>query len=93
MVDRESPTIEEIRQTIKSARDSVWVITNTLEQLASGKTPNLNLKGDLQRNVGHLGNVVARSYIVESGEDISDLEAAIVVGKAELVKDIWPTAN
>jgi hypothetical protein len=83
-------TIEQIRGTIRSARDSVWVITDEIEKLNAGGTPNENAKGNIDRNVSHLKLVVADQEIIDSGEDIADLTAAITTGEAKLAEDIWP---
>jgi hypothetical protein len=82
-------TIEQIRGTIRSARDSVWVITDELEKLNAGGTPNKNAKGNIDRNVSHLKLIVADQEIIDSDEDISDLIEAIEVGEAKLAEDIW----
>jgi len=92
MEDREPKTIEQIRGTIKAARDSVWVVNDTLGQLAAGKTANKSRKGDLERNVGHLKLVVSDPEISESGEDIQDLHDAIAAGELKLAEDIWLTS-
>ena len=89
MDDREQKTIEQISGTIKAARDSVWVITETLQQLEDGKTPNRNRKGNLERNVGHLKIVVSDTEISESGENIQDLYDAITAGEQKLAENIW----
>jgi hypothetical protein len=86
-------TLEEIQGTIKAARDSVWVIEDTLQKLADGDTPDEQLKGNLERNVGHLKLVVGSADVVASGEDISDLNAAIAAGEAKLAEDIWPAKD
>jgi hypothetical protein len=83
-------TIEQIRGTIRSARDSVWVITDEIEKLDAGGTPNKNAKGNIDRNVSHLKLIVADQEIIESDEDISDLIEAIEVGEGKLAEDIWP---
>jgi hypothetical protein len=86
-------TIEQIRGTIRAARDSVWVITDEIEKLNAGGTPNKNAKGNIDRNVSHLKLVVADQEIIDSGEDISDLIEAIEVGESKLAEDIWPADN
>lgn len=85
----EAMTQEEILSTIRAARDSVWVIENTIEKLTAGAEASEELHGDLDRNVSHLKLVVASQEIVDSGEDISDLEEAITTGEAKLAEDIW----
>jgi hypothetical protein len=89
-MENETPrTIEQIRGTIRSARDSVWVITDEIEKLNAGGTPNKNVKGNIDRNVSHLKLVVADQEIIDSDEDIADLTAAITTGGAKLAEDIW----
>jgi predicted nucleic acid-binding Zn-ribbon protein len=88
--DREPQTIEQIQGTIKAARDSVFVVNDTLQQLENGKTPNRNRKSSIESNVGHLKIVVSDTEISESGEDIQDLYDAITAGEAKLAEDIWP---
>lgn len=87
--NKKTMTPEQITYTITAARDSVSVVTETLEQLAEGKTANRERKGNIERNVGHLKLVVANQEIVESGESITDLQEAIVIGEAKLAENIW----
>jgi hypothetical protein len=82
-------TIEQIRGTIRAARDSVWVITDEIEKLNAGGTPNNSAKGNIDRNVSHLKLVVANQEIIDSDEDISDIIEAIEVGEEKLAEDIW----
>ena len=84
-------TLEEIQARIIVARDSVWVITDTIEKLKNGQIASLELKIDIQRNIEHLKNITTIKEIVDSGEDISDLLYAIEVGENKLAEDIWPT--
>ena len=86
-------TLAQIQGTIKSARDSVWVITDEIEKLTAGASPNKMHKGNIDRNVEHLKLVVADTEIVDSGEDIADLIAAIATGEAKLAENIWPAAD
>jgi hypothetical protein len=85
----EPRTQEEILQTIKAARDSVWVIEDTIQKLEDGQRATEELYGNIERNVAHLKLVVADQEISGSGEDISDLEGAILTGEAKLSEDIW----
>ena len=89
MEETRQRTLEEIQGTIRAARDSVWVVNDTLAKLAEGVTPNNELKGNLERNVGHLKLVVADPEIIASNEDIADLHTAIAVGEAKLAEAIW----
>ena len=86
-------TLDDIKRTITSARDSVWVIGDEIEKLAAGKPANNERKGNIERNVGHLKIVVADQAIVDSGEDIADLQAAITTGEAKLAENIWTTGE
>lgn len=83
-------TLAQIQGTIRAARDSVWVITDEIEKLTAGASPNKNNKGNIDRNVEHLKLVVADAEIVDSGEDIADIIAAIATGEAKLAEAIWP---
>lgn len=84
-------TQEQILNAIIAARDSVWVIEDTIEKLNGGESPSLELKSNIDRNVSHLKIIVADQEIVGSGEDITDLESAILTGEAKLSENIWPT--
>lgn len=75
---------EEVLQTIRAARDSVWVIQDSLDKIQAGETLTEMLRGNIERNVGHLKLVVANVAVTESGEDISDLHNAITQGSAAI---------
>jgi DNA/RNA endonuclease YhcR with UshA esterase domain len=90
-MEREPRTLEQIQGTIRAARDSVWVIEDTIQQLTDGKPANTERKGNINRNVAHLKIVVADQEIIDSGENIADLQAAIIAGESKLVENIWPT--
>jgi hypothetical protein len=77
-------TIEEIRGTISAARDSVWVVSDEIEKLATRGQLTNEGRGNIERNVGHLKIVVASTEITESGEDITDLHSAIAAGEQAL---------
>lgn len=81
-----SMTQEQIQGTIKAARDSVWVVNDSLEKLTNGAEPTDEIKGNIDRNVSHLKLVVANPEIANSGEDISDLYQAITAGEAKLAE-------
>jgi hypothetical protein len=84
-------TLDDIKGTIKAARDSVWVIGDEIEKLADGQPASNERKGNIERNVAHLKIVVSDQAIVDSGEDITDLQAAITTGEAKLAENIWTT--
>lgn len=77
-------TIEEIRGTIRAARDSVWVVSDEIEKLTTRGQLTNEGRGNIERNVGHLNIVVASTEITDSGEDISDLHSAIAAGEQAL---------
>lgn len=88
-MEQEPMTIEQIRATIRSAGDSAWVITDTIQQLDAGKPASQDRKGNIDRNVSHLKLVVGNAEIVASGEDISILQSAITAGETKLAENIW----
>lgn len=90
-MEREPRTLEQIQGTIRAAHDSVCVIEDTIQQLTDGKPANKERKGNIDRNVAHLKIIVADQEIVDSGENIADLVAAIATGEAKLAEAIWPT--
>lgn len=89
-MEREPRTPEQIQATIRAARDSVWVINDEIAKLDAGQPATDERKGNIERNVAHLKLVVADPEIANSGEDISDLHAAIAAGEAKLAENIWP---
>jgi hypothetical protein len=88
-MEREPRTLEQIQGTIRAARDSVWVVTDEIEKLTAGQPANNERKGNIERNVAHLKLIVADQEIIDSGEDIADLHAAIAAGEAKLAENIW----
>jgi hypothetical protein len=78
------PATPEVLQTIRAARDSVWVIEDSLAKVAAGATLSNELRGNIERNVEHLKLVVGNPNVLESGEDISDLHNAITQGNATI---------
>ena len=85
--ERTPRTPEEILATITAARDSVWVIDDTIAKIETKGHTN-EFKGNLERNVGHLKIVTSDQEIVDSGNDITDLFEAITNGEAALAA--WP---
>jgi hypothetical protein len=80
----ENMTQEQIEKTVRVARDSVWVINDEIAKLANNMPWNNERRGNIERNVAHLELVMANTQISDSGLDLSDLTAAIAVGKQEL---------
>lgn len=83
-IQREARTPEEITATIRAARDSVWVINEQLTKLSNGDALDDQIRGNIQRNVDHLKLIMADTEITSSGNDLSDLSAAITNGEAAL---------
>jgi hypothetical protein len=81
---QENMTQEQIEGTVRSARDSVWVINDEIAKLANNMPWNNERRGNIERNVAHLELVMANTQISDSGLDLSDLTAAIAAGKQEL---------
>lgn len=80
------PSTPSIQDTIRVARDSVWVVNDTIQKLTNGAEPTDDLKSAIDRNVAHLKIVVNNPDVATSGEDISDLNAAITAGEAKLAE-------
>jgi hypothetical protein len=83
-----SNSIEGIRDTIRVSKDSVWVIQNEIEKKSSSEDGKLTREGrkNIERNVEHLEIILSRQNIIESGEDLSELQAGVVAGKAALAE-------
>jgi len=86
-------TLKEIQRDIIAARDSIIVINEEIFNLDNGIQPSLEIRGELDRNVGHLKIIVAMQDVIDSGEDITDLHAAILIGEAKLAEDIWSAST
>lgn len=80
---------EQKLRTISAAKDSIFVINQTLEKLSSGEEPSSEHKGNLERNVEHLKLIVSKN-ILEDPADIEAFDAAIQSGEAKIAEDIWP---
>lgn len=78
------PTTSNVLSTIRAARDSVWVIEDSLTKIATGQLLSENLRGIIERNVEHLKIVVTDIEVINSEEDISDLHNAITQGSAAI---------
>jgi hypothetical protein len=90
-MSEENRTLEQIQRYIQVARDSVWVVEDSIQRITNGETPSNTLKGNIERNVSHLKLVISAQDVIDSGENISDLVAAIAAGEAKLAENIWPT--
>jgi hypothetical protein len=81
-------SIEGIRDRVKTARDSVWVINNEIQKKSESVDGVLTkeAKGNIERNVAHLEIILSITNVTDTGEDLSELEEAIVAGKAALAE-------
>lgn len=77
-------TQEELVKTVTVARDSVWVVNDEIQKKTQSGQLTPERKGNIERNVAHLELIMSDPEIVACGEDLSDLQAAIVAGKAAL---------
>lgn len=80
-------TQEQIENTVRIARDSVWVVNDEIQKKASRNgLLTEEGRGNIERNVAHLEIIMADAEITDSGLDLSDLTAAINNGKAVLAE-------
>lgn len=87
MEAQEPKTIEQIRGTLKAARDSVWVVTDELSKMAAAGSLSKESRGNIQRNVDHLKLVLADQEIIDSGETVTDLQTAVTDGTEALTNN------
>lgn len=66
-----------LERTISAMRDSVWVVNTESEKELSSQTVNT-----VKRNVQHLELMMSKEEISNSGQDLSDVTAAIAAGNA-----------
>lgn len=84
-----APTAKQIERTVGVAQDSAWVVESSIDLLTS-EQPSLEIKGNIERNVGHLKLVCGDQHVIDSGLDISRLQAAITAGEECLASTTWP---
>jgi len=86
------PTAKQLLGGYNAAKDSVWVVESSIDRLTSETNDGekLEIKGDIERNVGHLKIVVANQHMIDSGHDLTILQAAIDAGTACLESTTWP---
>lgn len=87
--NRPSTPEEKVEHDLKAAADSVSVIEESIQKLEDGAEASAEIRGNIQRNVQHLKLVIDRKHVVDSGADVSSLQAAIELGDAKLSEDIW----
>lgn len=88
-MEKELSTLEQTQKHIGDARDSIWVIEDTIKELSNGKIANAERKSNISINVEHLKIIVADKEVIASGENIADLIAAIATGEGKLAESIW----
>jgi hypothetical protein len=76
----ETLTPEQVAQTISAMRDSVWVINDEIAK----DPPSDNKRDNIQRNVSHLELMMGKDFIINSGDNLADITAAIAAGNAAL---------
>lgn len=77
---QEEMTPEKVARQISAMRDSVWAIED-----AAAKDPlTESAIKTIERNVGHLELMMEKDHIKNSGQDLSDITAAIAAGRAKL---------
>jgi hypothetical protein len=82
-VVEEVPSNEAVDGHIAAARDSVTLINDIIAK-ANGEPLSESKKDDIARNVAHLEHMLGMSWIRNTNADLSDLEKAVVDGKAVL---------
>lgn len=76
--------LQQIKNTIKIALDSVWVVDNEIEKKNQSGQLSEDGRKNIERNVAHLEIVLSNPDITNSGEDTGELSRAITAGKAAL---------
>lgn len=79
IVQETAPEPIDIESAIPVMRDSVWVIQSELL-----KDEHKEKKGVISRNVAHLKLMLENPQVTESGQDLSDITAAIEAGEIYL---------
>jgi len=80
-MEEETLTPEEVAQQIAAMRDSVWVIDDTVD---NNETLEKEHTDRIRANVGHLELMMGKDHIMNAGDDLSDITAAITKGKTAL---------
>lgn len=80
-MEEETLTPEEVAQQISAMRDSVWVIDDTVD---NNETLEQEHTDRIRANVGHLELMMGKDHIINAGDDLSDITAAITKGKTAL---------
>lgn len=88
-INRPSTPEEKVEHDLKAAADSVSVIEESIQKLEDGAEASKEIRSNIERNVQHLKLVIGRKHVVDSGADVSSLQAAIELGDAKLSEDIW----
>lgn len=81
-LEQQPPTAEEIAGAISAMRDSVGVINAAIAGTSGDDTFNV-----IARNVSHLELMMSKEEISGSGEDLSDVTAAIDAGNQYMAEN------
>ena len=74
-VDSYVPTAEQLDKHFSALDDSVWLIDDkTTNGPAEGQTAE-EVAEEIERNVAHIGIMLSKSFIKDSGRDLSAYEA------------------
>ena len=81
-MDPYTPTPEELNQMFSAMDDSVWVIDNKIQNGPYEFQTQLEANQEVDRNVRHLENMLAKPYIQDAGRPLATYQTAIRDGKA-----------
>ena len=70
-------TPEQLAKHISALRDSV----NLINDCISSENIDQQTLDDIKRNYQHIETMLAKDFIINSGEDLAQFEAAVVAGK------------
>jgi hypothetical protein len=81
MSEEKTFTAEQVARQIRAMRDSAWVINDTVGSNETLDEEHMKL---IRVNVDHLELMMGKDRIANADDDLSDITAAITIGKAAL---------
>jgi hypothetical protein len=81
MSEEKTFTAEQVARQIRAMRDSVWVINDTVGSNETLDEEHMKL---IRVNVDHLELMMGKDRIANADDDLSDITAAITIGKTAL---------
>jgi hypothetical protein len=87
MPEKETFTAEEVASQISAMRDSVRVIddiVDLIEDVTDDETLERKYMRRISKNVRHLELMMSKDHIANADDDLSDITAAITIGKTAL---------